>query len=262
MLQRSLPLFVLLIGTVVLTTNACSDAVGESPNAGADDSAPSASASEAAFERIRSRLSAQIGAEPGEIRPTPVDNLFETVIGGQVVYISGDGHYLVTGNLIDIQNRSNLTADREREVRLSRINQLDPQDMIVFGPEQSPKHTLTVFTDVECPYCQRLHEEVDALNEAGIAVRYLLYPRAGLGSQSYKTSVDIWCADDPQKALTEAKQGKAVPDAECDAPIRKIMQVAQTVGMSGTPYMLTDEGQAIPGYRPAEELIKALNGGR
>jgi thiol:disulfide interchange protein DsbC len=131
-------------------------------------------------------------------------------------------------------------------------------EMIIFSPDKT-KHTITVFTDIDCPYCQKLHAEIEDYNKAGIEVRYLMFPRAGVDSPSYKKAISVWCANDSNKALTDAKQGKKVEAKTCENPIQSQMTVAQMVGVTGTPAIVLEDGEMLPGYRPVKEMSVVLD---
>ena len=140
---------------------------------------------------------------------------------------------------------------------LKAINAIGESKMIVFGPA-SPKRTLTVFTDVDCPYCARLHQEVPQLTAAGVKVRYLLFPRAGVGSETYKRSVAVWCAKDRAKALATAKAGGKIDMKTCPNPVDEHLKLGAEVGVEGTPALVFDDGRVVPGYAPAAQLLAAL----
>jgi thiol:disulfide interchange protein DsbC len=137
------------------------------------------------------------------------------------------------------------------------LEALDESEMVVFAPE-NPQKTVTVFTDFDCTYCRKLHQEVPVLNELGIAVRYLAYPRAGVGSASYDKMVSAWCADDPNTALTDAKMGKAIPQKTCANPVAKQYRLGDDFGVTGTPALILEDGQLLPGYMPASALAARL----
>jgi len=210
-------------------------------------------------EGLRSALDELIpGRSPDKVRETPIDGLYEVTYGSQVVYFTEDGRYLVKGDLIDLERHVNLTEKARNGVRRKLMARVDEGQMIAFGPKDA-EHTINVFTDVECPYCRKLHREMDQLNEHGIRVRYLLFPRAGAGSSSYKQSVDVWCADDQQRALTRAKSGQSVKDRQCEHPIEEHMALGKKVGVTGTPAIVLSDGTMIPGYQPADRLAKMLD---
>ena len=197
------------------------------------------------------------GVSPDSVRPSPLPGLYEVVFGANVVYMSGDGRYLMQGVLLDVDTMTDLTEPRRAEGRLRLIDDVGEENMIIFGPELA-KHTVTVFTDIDCPYCRKLHMEVPKMNELGIRVRYLLTPRSQVGSPSYKKAVAVWCAADRAKALTDAKNGVEVPEKDCPNPVARHMMVGEMAGMRGTPAIVTDDGTLIPGYMTAERLMKML----
>ncbi len=121
---------------------------------------------------------------------------------------------------------------------------------------------MTVFTDITCPYCQRLHRDMDVLNGFGIKVRYLAYPRAGLASQAYNDMVSVWCADNPQKAMTDAKAGLPVTPKSCDNPVAEHFNMGRVMGISGTPTIILGSGDVVPGYAPPQELVRMLEAGQ
>jgi thiol:disulfide interchange protein DsbC len=183
------------------------------------------------------------------------------VQNGPTVYSSADGEYFIVGDIFQITpkgfvNLAELERDGERAEAMAKIPR---KEMIVFSPAQKAKDFVTIFTDIDCGYCRKLHNEVAKINELGIEVRYLAYPRAGIGSQSYNKIVTAWCADDPNEALTGLKQGKKVPLNLCEGnPVAKQYMLGQKLGVSGTPAIITSSGQLLPGYMPAEKLAAAL----
>ncbi len=192
-----------------------------------------------------------------DIKPAPVPGLYEIVFGTRVAYVSADGQYILMGDLVDLDSQRNLTAMRRGSLVLKSIDAMGEANMIVLGPAQ-PKRTLTVFTDVDCPYCARLHNEVPALVQAGVKVRYLLYPRAGKDSETYKRSVAVWCAKDRIKAIATAKRGGKLEMKTCVNPVDQHVRLGQEVGVQGTPTIVMDDGRVLPGYAPAAELLAAL----
>lgn len=211
-------------------------------------------------DNIRLKLTALVpGMSPDSITVTPIKGLYEVTFGAQIMYFSSDGRYMLRGNLIDIDKREDLTENTRNKARKSVMAKIKDEEMIVFSPAK-PRHSITVFTDIDCPYCQKLHAEIEEYNNAGIEVRYLLFPRAGVNSPSYKKAVSVWCADDSNKALTDAKQGKKVETKTCDNPIQSQMSVAQMVGVTGTPAIIFEDGELLPGYRPVKEMSMVLDG--
>jgi len=214
----------------------------------------------AARERIREAL-APLGPKvhADDIQPTPVDGLYSVVVGARVVYVSADGKYLFNGDLIDLGNRQSLTERAERKLRLKRLNALGDDSMVVFEPKGKVEHEITVFTDIDCPYCRRLHAHMDGYLSRGIRVRYLSFPRAGIHSSSYDKLVWAWCADSPQKAITREMNGQAVPRRECDNPVKRDYALARELGVNATPTIITDTGTMVSGYRGPDAMLKLLN---
>ena len=192
-----------------------------------------------------------------EFKPAPIPGLYEIVFGTRVAYVSAEGQYILMGDLIDLDNKRNLTAMRRGGLVLKSIDALGEVNMIVLGPAK-PKRTLTVFTDVDCPYCARLHQEVPKLTQAGVKVRYLLFPRAGKGTETYMRSVAVWCAKDRVKAIGIAKSGGQLEMKNCTNPVDEHLRLGKEVGVEGTPTIVMDDGRVLPGYAPAAELLTAL----
>lgn len=205
-------------------------------------------------QRLQKRLSEVVITD---LKPAPIPGLYEMVFGTRVAYVSADGQYMLMGDLIDLDGRRNLTAQRRGGLVLKSIDALGEKSMIVMGPAK-PKRTLTVFTDVDCPYCARLHQEVPKLNQAGVKVRYLLFPRAGKGSDTYNRSVAVWCSKDRVQALGIAKSGGKLEMKTCDNPVDVHLRLGHEVGVEGTPTIVMDDGRVLPGYAPAAELLVAL----
>ena len=205
-------------------------------------------------QKLQKRLSEIVITD---LRPAPVPGLYEMVFGTRVAYVSADGQYMFTGELIDLEGRRNLTALRRGGLVLKSIDAMGEGSMIVFGPAKA-KRTLTVFTDVDCPYCARLHLEVPKLTEAGVKVRYLLYPRAGKDTETYRRAVAVWCAKDRKQAIGIAKSGGKLEMKSCTNPVDEHVRLGHAVGVEGTPTIVMDDGRVLPGYAPAAELLSAL----
>jgi len=182
--------------------------------------------------------------------------------GGNVVYVTESGDFFLVGDLYTFNQGQivNLTEQRKSGQRAELVAQVEATDMISFGPSaDKAKAEIYVFTDVDCGYCRKLHDEMDQLNALGVRVNYLAYPRAGIGSSVAKRMQSAWCGKDPQKALTALKQGNSIPDASCDSnAVAEQFLLGQQVGVNGTPALLTADGTLIPGYRPAADLAAML----
>ena len=218
-------------------------------------------------ETLRLKLNALIPSmSPDSVKPTPVNGVYEVVYGAQVMYLSEDGRYMFRGNLIDLDQREDLTEQTQSKARKLALSKVNEDEMIVFSPTANEtRHTVTVFTDIDCPYCRKLHAEMDEYSKAGIKVRYLMFPRMGIDSPAYKKAMSVWCAKDQNKAMTDAKQGKAVASKSCDNPIQRQMELGQMIGVNGTPAFVLENGELVPGYRPASELaylLESMNSAR
>lgn len=217
----------------------------------------------AAPERVAKAVARSFpGVEPAHVAASPVPGLYEVVLGGELVYVTEDGRHLLTGTLFDLEARQNLTEPVLAGLRLRALERVPESRMIVFEPQGETRYTITTFTDIDCPYCRRMHAEIDDLTALGIRVRYLLYPRAGVGSESYDKAVSVWCAADRNAALTRAKRGWNPPKRRCENPVEEHMRLADELGLTGTPMTVTERGAQIRGYRAPQELIAHLRSAR
>jgi thiol:disulfide interchange protein DsbC len=192
------------------------------------------------------------------VSASPVEGLFQVVVeGGKVLYVSSDGKHVIQGALFDVSGDRirNLTAEVEAEQVRDVINDLPRNELVIF-PAQNTKTHITVFTDIDCGYCRKLHEEVEELNKLGVEVRYAAFPRGGPDTQTAEDMQSIWCARDQRRAMTRAKRGQKVMRARCDNPIAKQFDLGRQVGVQGTPAVFLANGTLIPGYRPAQELAE------
>ena len=201
------------------------------------------------------------GLSEGAVHETPLPGIYGVQVSGRIIYVSGDGRYLFRGDIIDVVKRENLSENRRQGARIAEIGRLDQAGMVAFKPKET-KHVVTVFTDVDCGYCAKLHREMKDYNQLGIEVRYLAFPRAGIGSKSHKKMVSVWCADDQQQAMTDAKARRRVQPAECENPVEQHFELGRVLGVNGTPTMILADGRVVPGYLPPERLIKEIEGGR
>jgi thiol:disulfide interchange protein DsbC len=211
------------------------------------------------LDTIRDTLAGLLPGQPDSIKLSPIPDLYEATYGAEVIYITRDGRYVIRGDVLDLKQKANLTELQRAAGRLKLVNELDEKDMIVFAPKEV-KHTITIFTDVDCGYCRKMHQEIAELNKAGIKIRYLAFPRSGVDTPSYYKMVSVWCAKDRNSALTAAKADQPVEKKTCDNPVQKHLEVVKKLGVRGTPALLFENGDLVPGYVPATQLIQALNG--
>ena len=232
------------------------------------------------IEQIRDRLlAAQPDLPISTVSKSEFPGLYDVELtNGQKLYASKVGDYLLTGELYKVtgQGLVNLTQQARNEARESRIikvreskssaideireskiSAIDESQMIVFSPE-NPKATITIFTDIDCGYCRKLHRDVPALNEMGIAVRYLAFPRAGVGSKTYRNMVSAWCAEDKLDAMNKLKSGISIPEKTCVNPIKEQYQLGQQLGVTGTPAVVLESGKLVPGYLEPRIMAMAV----
>ena len=208
---------------------------------------------------VEAYIRAQLGALPVQsVKPAPIPGMYEVIVGGQIAYFSADMKSLIEGDIVDYEKRVNLTDQTRNKLSAAAFDGMKKKDYLAFTPKSGAKYVLNVFTDVDCGFCRKLHKEVPALNEKGVEVRYFLYPRAGLASNSAKKLENIWCAKDKQTAMTRVKSGKSVESKTCKNPIKEHIALGQQVGLTGTPLIFTGNGSRINGYRPADQLYAQL----
>lgn len=207
------------------------------------------------------KLAAQLKVAAKDVVPAEVPGLYRVTLGPQILYVTADGRYVLRGDLIQLSDGRNLSAEARDAARVAYIAGIGEQDMIVFGPAH-PRHVLTVLTDIDCGYCRQLAEEMPQLVEAGVELRYLAFPRTGVDSPSWEKAVAVWCARDRRIAYQLAMKGDpvAAPGAKCDPrPVLAGYEFGHKLGLDGTPVMFTEDGHLIDGYVPAEQLVKLLD---
>ncbi len=198
------------------------------------------------------------GKKVDVISPSPVNGIYEVVIGAQLLYFSKDGQFMLDGDLFDIKQRKDLSSPIREKARAKIVTDAVAKGGITYKTKDKPKYKVTVFTDIDCGYCRKLHNQMDGYLANGIEVSYLFMPRAGLQSNSFRKAVSAVCADDPNKALTEVKNGKTIEDKTCDNQIAVQYNLAREIGIRGTPGIITESGKIFPGYMPPETLLQRL----
>ena len=216
---------------------------------------------DATGDALAAKLKAAMPGIPlTSVTPTPVAGVYEVVAGSDVIYMTGDGKYMFQGVLVDFDARKNLTEARRTGIRADLLKQLKDEDTIIYAPMGAPKHTITIFTDPSCTDCRKLHAEVPELVKNGVKVRYVLYPRAGLDSPIGKASIGIMCAKDRKAEMDKSLAGQAGNLPTCDThPLARQLELGGQLGLEGTPYIVTESGMVISGFRPAAELLKVLD---
>ncbi|WP_299728912.1 DsbC family protein [uncultured Endozoicomonas sp.] len=202
------------------------------------------------------------------IAPSPISGLYEVVLkGGFVLYSSASGKHLIKGEMLEIRDNQlvNLTEEVKSNANAELLAALDKEDMIVFSPEGETKGVVYAFTDVDCGYCRKLHQEVGQMNKLGIELRYLAFPRGGEQSPAFRKMTDAWCTADRKQAMTDLKSGRSISievqgdKAACEQIINNQYMLGMQMGVTGTPAMVLENGQVIPGYRPADAIAQMLN---
>lgn len=191
------------------------------------------------------------------VKPSKISGLYEVLIGIEIFYVTADGKYIVSGNIFEARSQKNLTELALGKVYLKMVNKLGEKAMIIYEPKKL-KQTLTVFTDVDCPYCRKFHKDLPKHLANGIRVRYIMMPLQGLQTGTYKKSVSVWCSKDRKKALDTAKSGGSVKSKQCSNPIARNLALARKMGISSTPTLMTEKGVLIPGYLPPAMLATKL----
>ncbi|MES2859308.1 MAG: DsbC family protein [Pseudomonadota bacterium] len=210
--------------------------------------------------RVRAALkSLNPNIKVDHVGTAPIAGFREVVASGQVVYVSDDGKYLMQGSLLDIAKRKDLSEAALATVRADVLKTLPTSDRIVYSPAGTPKHTVVVLTDVECGYCRKFHQEIAEHTKRGIQVEYLAFPRAGIGSPDYRKMVSVWCAADRKKALTDAKSDRPVPSKTCTTPVDMQHAAGMRMGLTGTPMILTPQGEFVGGYLAPDALQQRLD---
>ena len=221
--------------------------------------AASAAPQQATKPDVRAEIARRLDVKPEAVEPSPVPGLYEVRSGAEVGYVSVDGRYYIDGDIFDMASRDNLTEHRRQKGRLDLLAQVSDDDAIVFAPRGPIRYTLTVFTDVDCTYCRRLHQEMPELNRLGIRIRYLMYPRSGPDTESWHKAEAVWCSADRRDALTRAKRGEAVKAPQCETPIARHYAIGHELGLRGTPGIITERGEYLAGYLPAPQLVEYLS---
>lgn len=218
--------------------------------------------SQDAAQPSRAEIASKLnGVEAGDLHDSVLDGFYEVRLASRVGYISTNGRYLLEGNLYDLEQNENLTENARANARVDVLASVDPAQMIVFAPEDGPvKHTVTIFTDIDCGYCRQFHREIDKVTAMGVQVNYLFYPRTGPATDSWSKAERVWCAGNRNTALTNAKLGGQVPEMTCsNTPVSSHYDLGHLVGVTGTPSVYAADGTHIGGYLPPDQLIETLN---
>jgi len=245
---KTLAALSLVVGTLGLAARAAPADQGQTPPAG-----------QPADPRIALLKLLPAGSKLEDLRPSPIPGIYEFMQGAEVSYLTADGKYFLDGNLYDMATRENLTETQRTHARLAMISAVPESQMVIFGPK-NPLYTITVFTDVDCAYCRKLHSEMAELNRLGVRVRYMFYPRTGPNTESWKKAEIVWCSADRNDALTRAKAGAKLDMTKtCGAtPVAREYALGQSLGVRGTPAIVTERGDYIAGYMAPRDLVQEI----
>ncbi len=218
-----------------------------------------ASAEDATDPRVALLKRLPPGSKLEDLRPAPIAGLYEFSQGADLSYLTADGKFFIDGNIYDMATRQNLSEIHRAQARVALIGAVPESQMVIFSPD-NPRYTITVFTDVDCQFCRKLHSEIGELNKLGVRVRYLFFPRTGPGTESWHKAEAVWCSANRNEALTRAKLGNPVDTTKICAstPVDREYNLGLSVGVRGTPAIITESGELISGYLPAHELAQRL----
>lgn len=204
------------------------------------------------------------GAKPSDLRATPIPGIYEFRRGAELAYVTADGRYAFAGDLYQLADNTNLSEVRRRELRRAMVGAVPESGMIVFAPRdpKDARYTVTVFTDMDCSYCRTLHKQIDEYNRLGIRVRYVAFPRSGPATPSWTRAEQVWCAADRNAMLTRAKQSEmyaTLPGKTCSPnPVAEHYALGKAIALTGTPGIVTEAGELLPGYLPPKDLLAEL----
>lgn len=224
---------------------------------------PVVAQADAVASRLAESLSVNGQSMPVQaVSETPMDGVYHVRLeSGESFYSNADGSHFLVGDLYENAPGGlvNLSEQEQNQERADALAAVPENERVVFRGAAEPKATVMVFTDPTCPYCARLHDTIPELNERGIAVHYLAFPRAGMGSQAATTLQQVWCSDNRSEAMNQAKQGEAISSAaDCDNPVAGQYELGKALGVQGTPAIILPDGQLVPGFVPPERLTAML----
>ena len=196
------------------------------------------------------------------VRVSDLPGFYEVDVGGgNYLYVTRDCRHLFAGNLYQIREGNELVGLTERArsgVRRKAIARIAQSEMLVFGPLGTARASVVVFTDVDCEFCRAFHRRIGEYLALGVEVRYVAYPRAGIGSPTFESMVSAWCADDPLGAITTLKSGGTVTRQDCVNPVASHYRIGEEIGVEGTPTIILPSGRMLSGYAAPEQLASVL----
>ena len=198
------------------------------------------------------------GARAEDLRASPIPGIYEYTHGTEIAYVTADGKYAISGDLYDLKSSEDLTETHRRDLRAKALAAFPEDQMLIFGPKD-PKYTVTVFTDVDCAYCRKLHSQIAEYNRLGVRIRYMLYPRTGPNTVSWTKAEQVWCSPDRNDALTRAKLGQDLKTKACpNNPVASTYAMGKDFSLEGTPAIVLADGEMLGGYLPPDVLVQRL----
>ena len=195
------------------------------------------------------------------ISPSQLDGYYEVILTDpfiDVIYISTDGKYVIQGAVTDLELMTNISSNRISEIKLDILESISDNDKIIFRAKEE-KYVINVFTDVDCPYCAKLHANMKQMNDLGITVKYLASPLEQLHPNAQSAMEKIWCAEDKAIAIHNYKSKRQLPDSqECINPVAEQLAISKQLGVNGTPSIFFENGTNLPGYLPPNDLLNRI----
>ena len=216
-------------------------------------------ASEENVAKLKTKLESVLGLKVTEVNKLATNDLYEVLTDRGLLYVSGDGRYVLQGTVYDLDNKQDITKQKMASIRAGKMDNY--ADSMIVYPAKNEKYQVTVFTDVDCGYCQRLHSQMADYNKLGITIRYLAFPRGGPRSPAWGKMQSLWCSDNQHQAMNELKSGSKIAQATCDNKVAEHYQLGIEFGVNGTAALILDDGTMIPGYQPPEQLFEILSAG-
>ena len=218
-----------------------------------------AQAGDPELEKVRKNVAGKLpGVTPEMVTPSAAPGLYQVQHGQEFGYVTRDGRYFIVGDMIDLVTGDQITELQRGAARHAAVKQFGPDEVIEFVPK-NPKYVITVFTDIDCGYCRKLHAEMKQYNALGIGVRYLFYPRSGPNTPSFEQAKSVWCSGDRREALTQAKRGVHIDvPANCANPVDEQFAAGEELGVNATPTMILPDGEVVRGYVRAKPLAARL----
>lgn len=190
------------------------------------------------------------------VQTSEIPVLYEVTMGKNSAYTDATGRYFVFGHLYDMKTQRDLTAERMEKLQRIDFGQLPMGDAIKIVRGKGER-VLAVFSDPDCPYCKRLEAELDKLGNVTLYI--FPYPLEGLHPEAVNKAVAVWCAPDRARAWVDLmKTGKVPAKRNCENPIQRNIQLAQRLGINGTPTMLSADGRMLPGAAPGDRIEQWL----